>query len=267
MRTDDTVREGAGRPGGIGREAAATAGGPCTRLRLLGSFRLDLDGAPAEVRPSARRLLAYIGLHRRATRAALAGILWPDVTDERAQGCLRTTLWRLGRGHRPLVAGERGSLSLAETVDVDTRAFARSVLRAPDLPACDAHDDELLRLLLPEAELLPGWDEDWLVFERERLRQLRLHALDSLAGRLSARGRHARALEAALASARSAPLRESAHRMVISVHLARDDPEAAARHYQAFRELLRERHGLLPSPSFSSVLSLEDSQGPLATMR
>ncbi|MEV7888636.1 AfsR/SARP family transcriptional regulator [Streptomyces sp. NPDC002817] len=253
-----------------------TTGKSLTRLCLRGSFRLDCDAAPAEVCAGARRLLAYLGLHRRATRVALAGTLWPDATEERAQGCLRTTLWRLGRVNRPLVLSDRGDLSLAESVDVDTRAFVRSVLRPANSPACDAYDDELLRLLLPEADLLPGWEEDWVGFEREHLRQLRLHALDSLAERLATRGRHTLALEAALASARSAPLRESAHRTVVSVYLARDDPAEAVRHYNAFRELVRDRHGLLPSPLFSSMLApalaqepfaVEGGQNPVATVR
>lgn len=253
-----------------------TPGKPLTCLHLLGSFRLDCDAAPVEVCEGGRRLLAYLGLHRRATRAAVAGTLWPDATEERAQGCLRSTLWRLGRGHRPLVVCDRGDLSLAESVEVDTRVLARSVLRAAHSPDGDAYDDELLRLLLPEADLLPGWDADWVRFEREHLRQLRLHALDSLAQRLAARGRLTLALEAATASTRSAPLRESAHRTVVSVHLARDDPAEAIRHYHAFRQLLRDRHGLLPSPLFSSMLSralaqepfsFEGGQGPVATVR
>jgi hypothetical protein len=49
-------------------------------------------------------------------------------------------------------------------------------------------DDELLAEALAAnlyEDLLPAWDDDWLVLERERHRQLRLHALENLSARLS----------------------------------------------------------------------------------
>ena len=37
-------------------------------------------------------------------------------------------------------------------------------------------------------ELLPGWYDDWVIFERERIRQQLLHALEILSRRLVSRG-------------------------------------------------------------------------------
>ncbi|XUL93960.1 AfsR/SARP family transcriptional regulator [Streptomyces galilaeus] len=108
--------------------------------------------------------------------------------------------------------------------------------------------------LLRAGELLPGWDEDWVLFERERLRQLRLHALDAVAHQLLGQGMHALALEAALESVRAEPLRESAHRAVVAVHLAEYNVLEAARHYRAFRALLRDELGIEPSPALTSML-------------
>jgi hypothetical protein len=42
-------------------------------------------------------------------------------------------------------------------------------------------------------ELLPGWYEDWLLFDRERLRRLSLHVLEHAARQLCAAGRYATA--------------------------------------------------------------------------
>jgi hypothetical protein len=39
-----------------------------------------------------------------------------------------------------------------------------------------------------QGELLPDWQDDWLIVDRERLRQLRLHALERLAEGWTAQG-------------------------------------------------------------------------------
>ena len=57
------------------------------------------------------------------------------------------------------------------------------------------------------AELLPDWDDDWVRLEAEDWRQLRLHALEALAGRLAAAGRCGEAAGAAGAAVRADPLR------------------------------------------------------------
>jgi DNA-binding SARP family transcriptional activator len=44
-------------------------------------------------------------------------------------------------------------------------------------------------------DLLPGWDEDWLQLERERHRQLRIHALEALSQRLTSGGQYAAAID------------------------------------------------------------------------
>ncbi|MFI9429102.1 BTAD domain-containing putative transcriptional regulator [Streptomyces achromogenes] len=101
-----------------------------------------------------------------------------------------------------------------------------------------------------------------MLFERERLRQLRLHALDALAHRLPQEGKHALALEAALTSVRSEPLRESGHRAVVAAQLAAGDVDEAVRHYDAFRRLLREELGVPPSPLFMRMLPAAPSRWP-----
>jgi DNA-binding SARP family transcriptional activator len=98
-----------------------------------------------------------------------------------------------------------------------------------------------------------------VLLERERLRQLRLHALDALAESLIRQGKPALALEAAWASVRAEPLRESAHRAVVSAHLGEGNVSEAVRHYRAFRRLLHEELGVEPSPRFARMLPATDS--------
>jgi DNA-binding SARP family transcriptional activator len=78
-------------------------------------------------------------------------------------------------------------------------------------------------------------------------RQARLHALDDMCARYLRRGNARAALEAGLAAIRVDPLRESAHRRVIEVHLAEGNAAEALRQYQLYRRALREELGLAPS--------------------
>jgi DNA-binding SARP family transcriptional activator len=106
-----------------------------------------------------------------------------------------------------------------------------------------------------QAELLPGWYDDWVITEREHLRQLRLHALEALARELAARGRHAVAIEVALSAIALDPLRESGHRTLISLYLAEDNLSEAARHLRIFAGLLREELGVAPSPRMMQLVT------------
>ena len=61
------------------------------------------------------------------------------------------------------------------------------------------------------------------------------------------RGKYGAALNVALAAIKSEPLRESAHRLVIRVHLAEGNPGEAMRQFQAYQSLLADELGLQPS--------------------
>ena len=70
-----------------------------------------------------------------------------------------------------------------------------------------------------------------LIIERERFHQLRLRALECICEALTAKGDYAGALEAALAAIAAEPLRESAHRALIGVHLAEGNRAEAVRQF------------------------------------
>jgi DNA-binding SARP family transcriptional activator len=235
------------------RDHLTGPGQPATaRLRLFDAFRLESANGSITVPANEQRLLAYLGLHKHATRSVVAGTLWPDVTEEHAHGSLRTALWRLRRARHRTVRTDGDTLYLADGVSVDVDDLTRAALRLTG-PAHEAGDATPPPGLLEGGELLPGWDEEWISFERERLRQLRLHALESLSERLIGRGCYALALEAALKCVAIEPLRESAHCALVAVHLAENNVVEAIRHYEAFRRLLREELGLEPSARFAGM--------------
>ena len=103
-------------------------------------------------------------------------------------------------------------------------------------------------------DLLPGWDDDWVLAERERYRQLRLHTLEDLCARRRDEARFSDALRLGLVAVQSEPLRETAHRQVIEVHLAEGNACEALRQYDAFRRLLQAELGLPPSPAMRRLV-------------
>jgi DNA-binding SARP family transcriptional activator len=90
--------------------------------------------------------------------------------------------------------------------------------------------------------------------ERERFRQLRLHALESAAERLIAAGRHAQAIQAAMVAVGEEPLRESAHRIVARAHLAQGNPGEAILQYRRYRAAIQRELQVEPSPLFEELI-------------
>ncbi|WP_369255242.1 AfsR/SARP family transcriptional regulator [Geodermatophilus amargosae] len=221
-----------------------------TRVTLLEGFGLTLPGRA--LRPSAddlpravQRLLAHLCLSTRVTRAATAGHLWPDVPEDHAHGSLRSALWRLNKAAPGLVEASGTCLQLATDVRVDVRELSDWARRVV-VPSGGSQD-----VALPDSallgDLLPGWYDDWVLLERERLRQLRLQALEAVAVRLASLGRHGEALQAAHAAVRAEPLRESAHRLVVRIHLAEGNVAEAIRAYELFRTMLEDELGVPPT--------------------
>lgn len=229
---------------------------PRVSLRLLNAFELEWDGAPLQLPTSAQRVLVFVALHDHPLRRPyVAGSLWLDSPEDRAYANLRSALWRLRRCGHCLIEAEGSYLSLGRDVDVDLREFerlARGVVAgtASDLLGVDAS--------LFGSDLLPDWYDDWVLIEREHYRQLRLHALDALCERLTAGGRLEEALEVGLAAVAGEPLRESAQRALVRVHLAEGNGGEAVRQYRLYRRLLHEQLGIEPSRLMEELVGVLD---------
>jgi DNA-binding SARP family transcriptional activator len=214
-------------------------------LSLLNAFELRHRQQPVYVPRPAQRLLAYLALHRSVVqRRTVAGVLWADLDDRSAAVRLRSTLWRMpAPDGRRLVAADANRVRLGEHIEVDVQVVA------DDRRADVLHLDQL------RGDVLSDWDEPWVLAERERFRQLRLHRLEQLSERARRHGRFSLALEAALAAVAAEPLRESAHRQVMRIHLAEGNPAEALRQYELVRRLLRDELGLAPSPPTRAVVA------------
>jgi len=225
-------------------------------VHLLGGFRLDVAEREVVLPSHAQRVLAFLALSRWSGqprhRTALAERLWCDDPQARAQASLRTAIWRIRKADRLLVAADRGCVRLGTHVEVDVE---RSLDRAnrllagvDDLPPSDITIADFA------GDLLPGWDEDWLTLERERIRQVRIHALVALSRRMCRLGEFVPAINAAYTAIAAEPLLEPAHAALVDVHLAEGDVVAARRQLASYSRLLWREMRLTPSDGFTAKL-------------
>ncbi|MFD7772393.1 BTAD domain-containing putative transcriptional regulator [Streptomyces sp. NPDC059787] len=224
-------------------------------LKLLGAFEFKCAGRSAALPLGAKRLLAFLALHRDGVpRTTVAGQLWADCTPSRARANLRTALYysrQLGSVAAVDSADQRLGLAPWLGVDVhDAWETARQINGSSTrLPAATA---ELIDSL--SRELLPDWSEEWLALARDRWDQVRLHTLESLGQRLKEAGEYLPALETALTAVAIDPIRETAHRLLVEIHLAEGNVASALMRYQQYRRLLLRELNVAPSPRMTQLV-------------
>lgn len=172
--------------------------------------------------------------------------------ETQAHGSLRTALWRLQKAAPGLVDVSGDAVALAPGVRVDVREMTDWAHRALD-PRAEV-DRPSLPVVGVSGELLPGWYDGWVLVERERCRQLQMYAVESLADKLATKGHYGEAIEVACAAIREEPLRKTAHRTLVRIHLADGNVAEAIHTYESFRDLLDEELGLSPTPQMDSLI-------------
>src|SRR5207302_1114287 len=90
------------------------------------------------------------------------------------------------------------------------------------------------QLMIRAGVLLPGFYDDWVLDERDRLGQLRVHALEALCKHLTTRGRYGQAVAAGMAAVAAEPFRESAQVALIRAHLAEGNRADAVRQFARY---------------------------------
>jgi DNA-binding SARP family transcriptional activator len=242
---------------------------PRIRLQLLDSFEVRRDRERVRLPMSSRRVVTFLALRGHAVlRVHVAGSLWLDSPEERAFANLRSALWRINRSGVELVESSGDTLRLAAGVRVDLSdagALARRLIGSVPVGAgADVDWSPLTR------EVLPDWDDEWVLVEREHFRNISLQALESLCEHLTAQGRLRQALEVGLAAFARDPLRESAHRLLVRIYLADGNPFDALRQYRLYRDMVRTRLGIEPSAQMLELVhglvreGVEASAGPIA---
>jgi DNA-binding SARP family transcriptional activator len=225
-----------------------------SQLVLTGEFQLLIGDRNLPVPHGVQRLLAFLAIGRApVSRSTMAGQLWLDVPEWRALANLRTALWRVKRIPGSIVRSIDERLMLDPDLAVDVSDLTELSTHVLDRPETVSSED--LWRLLRANDILPGWEEEWLVVERERFRELRLYAMERVCDSLTERGMSGSAVQACLAAVEAEPFRESAQRLLIQAHLAEGNRAAALRSYIAYRDLIETELGLEPSDMMQSLVT------------
>lgn len=227
------------------------------KLTLLGGFEARRATGDVVLLPGQkdRALLAYLAIARgdSHSRERLAGLLWSERGDQQARDSLKHALLRLRRGvgagdGGPLRA-DRQSIALERIgVDIDVLTFER-------LARKNTIDALVQATSIYRGELLDGLAvhdpafEDWLLLERQRLRQLFERALASLMSQALAAGERAPAAEAARRLLSSDPLSEAAYRTLMQVHVDEGQTAQALKLYDGLWDRLHRELGVRPEPA------------------
>lgn len=230
------------------------------QIQLLGGFQLHLDDAPVTTVNQTRQqaLLACLLLHRHAPqpRQHLAFLFWPDTSESQAHTNLRQLLYHLRRAW-PTVSDflqiDARTLQwkpeAAFTLDIMT--FEQALARAA--AAMHAAQLEAARTALTQAidlyggDLLPGCYEEWLLTERERLRQRFLDALEQLVVLCERQREYLTAIHYAQRLLRTDPLHETTYRRLMRLYALNGDRASALRTYHICATNLARELGVEPN--------------------
>jgi len=144
------------------------------KIYLLGQFKLQAEDRLIELpsRP-AQSLLAFLALNAGVTqrREKLASLLWPEASETNARSYLRQALWRIRKSLESTALSGEDYLQISDiSVTFDDQAdfwLDTAVLLAT---AESQSQEELIKTVrLYHGELLPGFYDEWVVLERDRL--------------------------------------------------------------------------------------------------
>jgi len=220
------------------------------QARLLGQFEIRIDGQPVIMssRPT-QSLLAYLLLHPNKShrREMLAGQFWPTTSESNARSNLRHALWRIRKAFGP------GANTRLESDDLGVIYHPQpgDQLDVDSFEACseDEHSTEsfLLAVAAYGGELLPGFYEEWVVSERERLQAAFERKLAKLLERLLAERRWNEVLKWGEHWVASGGISEPAYRALMLAHAGLGNLAGAAAQYHRCVEVLATELGVEPS--------------------
>ncbi len=217
--------------------------------RLLGQFDLKLDGAPVTLTArAAQSLLAYLLLHPGTAhrREKLAGLLWPDTPETSARNNLRQALHRIRRALDP--GGQTYLLADDLTIEFDANAgYWLDAAVMEQKPSRETADDLMRVVSVYAGELLPGFYDDWVVLERERLQTVFERRMKQLLERLVEARRWPEVLEWGERWIALGHTPEPAYRALMMAHANLGDVSGVATVFQRCVEALRRDLEVEPS--------------------
>ncbi len=224
-------------------------------VRLLGQFDLRQNGKPVEIRSRpTQSLLAYLLLNAGTAcrREQLSGIFWPEATEANARNSLRQALWRLHQAldheHTYFLADEF-SVTFDATADywLDVAVLDQKGVEAGPL------EDLIAAISVYGGDLLPGFYEDWVSLERERLQAVFEQRMKVLLDRLLQQECWAEVVDWGERWIALGHVPEPAYRALMHAHAALGDVSSVAAVFRRCTEALGKELGVEPSDQTQAV--------------
>ncbi|HEY9291024.1 MAG TPA: BTAD domain-containing putative transcriptional regulator [Microlunatus sp.] len=225
--------------------------GPRLRLEVLGHWELTADGRRIGLGQREQRLLGLLTVRHSGSRSLVAGTLWPDSSEALALANLRSAVWKVQHQLPGIIDSGRVELALHPMVRCDVTALRTMIKTCQSDPAKITVDD-LAMLAAPP--LLPGWKDEWVLLERERIRNRQLAALQLVARERAAAASFGIAEMAAEAATRLEPLSEDTVELLITARDALGDTAGALQAYRQWERRLRQDLGLDPTPQMRALV-------------
>jgi len=198
-------------------------------------------------------LLFYLALTRRPhSRLQLAGLLWPEKSDQEALVSLRQTLHLLRKALAGVIVTDRVTVSLTEgiPIEIDTTEFEKEISTglAGNMDSLQSAVDRYQGDLLSGFYVEGAYDfDEWVLVERERLRSMMINGLYELTDyfleeRDIRRGIHYTGRLLAME-----PWHEESHRKMMYLLAWNGEPQAALSQYEYCRKLLADELKVEPS--------------------
>ncbi len=244
---------------------------PMSRLVLLGGFRLTIDDDDVAVTSAvAQSLLAFLALHGDVahTRVRLAGLLWPDLPEDRSRRRLTQTVWRLRNecpdGRLPVTVSADSLQFDASKCSVDAVEAIAALERFESDERKVPDEADLGRLIAVErlfsGSLLPGHYDEWMADERSGFERRHLRVLQRIVTAYRRQGELDHALDWAQQVVENDPLSEAAYRQLMQILLLLNRPGDARRAFAALEATLQDEFSASPSAETKQLAELIDRQ-------
>lgn len=233
---------------------------PTLHVQLLGDFCLTYDDDHTVTVNQTRQqaLIAYLLLHRGAPQARqrVAFLFWPDTSEAQAQTNLRQLLHHLRRAWPACddyihVEPRTLAWQMGAACRVDLVAFTQAAAEAS--AALQHSRTDAARAFCAQAvdlyrgDLLPAAYDEWLLAERERLRQTYLDILEHLVVLCEDERDYPAAIQYAQRLLRADPLHETTYRRLMRLHALNGDRASALRIYHLCATTLERELGIEPN--------------------
>ncbi|HTP01013.1 MAG TPA: BTAD domain-containing putative transcriptional regulator, partial [Anaerolineales bacterium] len=225
-------------------------------VRLLGTFHVK-SGTKIVVLTSrsAQSLFAFLILHAGTSfrREKLAGLVWPETTEENARDYLRHALWRIRKSLQEASSSNHlkaDDLAVAFDATSDYWLDVNAIQEADE----SGPPEDLMEVLAAyNGEFLPGFYEEWVATEREQVQAVYERKMASLLDLLEAGRRWSEVLEWGERWIANGQKPEAAYRHLMTAHAAKGDMAKAAAAYERCQKALAE-YGMEPSEQTVGLL-------------